>query len=108
MFVVVRGHRHAATRPRSQDHRRHQCPGWPDRRDRRRTPITLTSAGTDLLNQISPLDDESVLVKSLHLLGDEQSQQLLRLLSQFVMHLSDDEELQAFCRSLQGVSAEER
>ena len=80
----------------------------PDRRDRRRTPITLTSAGTDLLNQISPLDDESVLVKSLHLLGDEQSQQLLRLLSQFVMHLSDDEELQAFCRSLQGVSAEER
>jgi hypothetical protein len=32
----------------------------------------------------------------------QQRQQLLDLLSQFVMHLSDDEELIAFCQSLHG------
>ncbi len=78
-----------------------------DLRDRRRTPIKLTSAGADLLGQISQLDDESALVKSLQLMGEEQSQQLLNLLSQFVMHLSDDEDLIALCRSLQRVPAEE-
>ncbi len=41
------------------------------------------------------------------LLGDEQSQELLHLLSQFVMRLSDDEELQAMCRSVQGVPQQE-
>jgi DNA-binding MarR family transcriptional regulator len=79
----------------------------PDLRDRRRTPLKLTPAGADMLGQISQLDSQSSLVRSLQLLGDEQSQELLRLLSQFVMHLSDDEELQALCRSVQGVPAEE-
>jgi DNA-binding MarR family transcriptional regulator len=80
----------------------------PDLRDRRRTPIKLTSAGSELLDQISQLDSESVLVRSLHHMGDGQGQQLLHLLSQFVMHLSDDEELLALCRSLlQGVPIEE-
>jgi hypothetical protein len=47
-------------------------------------------------------------VRSLHHMGDGQGQQLLHLLSQFVMHLSDDEELLALCRSLlQGVPIEE-
>lgn len=79
----------------------------PDLRDRRRTPITLTAAGADLLGRISQLDNESTLARSLQYLGDEQSRQLLRLLSQFVMHLSDDEELQALCRSLQDAPMEE-
>jgi DNA-binding MarR family transcriptional regulator len=80
----------------------------PDLRDRRRTPIKLTSAGSELLDQISQLDSESVLVRSLHHMGDGQGQQLLHLLSQFVMHLSDDEELLALCRSLlQGAPIEE-
>jgi DNA-binding MarR family transcriptional regulator len=79
----------------------------PDQRDRRRTPIKLTEAGDELLGRISQLDSESSLVRSLQILGDEQSQELLRLLSQFVMHLSDDEELQALCRSVQGVLLKE-
>jgi DNA-binding MarR family transcriptional regulator len=73
-----------------------------DPRDRRRTPLKLTPAGADLLAQVSLLESESALVKSLSRLEAQQRQQLLDLLSQFVMHLSDDEELIAFCQSLHG------
>ena len=72
-----------------------------DPHDRRRTPLTLTQAGTDLLAQGSLLESESVLVKSLSQMDTQQRQQLLDLLSQFVMHLSDNEGLIAFCHSLQ-------
>jgi DNA-binding MarR family transcriptional regulator len=71
-----------------------------DPHDRRRTPLRATSAGADVLAKVSQLDDKSALVKSLRLMGDEQSQQLLFLLSQFVMNLSDDKELIDFCQSI--------
>lgn len=71
-----------------------------DPRDRRRTPLKLTSAGADLLAQISSLASESALAKSLLRMEAQQRQQLLDLLSQFVMYLSDNEELIAFCQAL--------
>jgi DNA-binding MarR family transcriptional regulator len=73
-----------------------------DPRDRRCTPLKLTPAGADLLARVSLLESESALVKSLSRMEAQQRQQLLDLLSQFVMHLSDDEELIAFCQSLRG------
>ena len=71
-----------------------------DPRDRRRTPLKLTPAGADLLARVSLLESESALVKSLSRMEARQRQQLLDLLIRFVMNLSDDEELIAFCQSL--------
>lgn len=71
-----------------------------DPRDRRCTPLKLTPAGADLLARVSLLESESALVKSLSRMEVQQRQQLLDLLIQFVMNLSDDEELITFCQSL--------
>ena len=64
----------------------------------------LTPAGSDLLARVSLLESESALVKSLSRMEAQQRQQLLDLLSQFVMHLSGDEELIAFANHCTGKS----
>jgi DNA-binding MarR family transcriptional regulator len=59
-----------------------------DPRDRRRAPLTLTPAGTELLSVEDRFDEQSLLAQSLTLMGEEKSQQFVNLLREFVTSLT--------------------
>ncbi len=65
-----------------------------DPRDRRRTPISMTPEGEELLTRSSQLDENSKLVMGLRAMGQEQSQHLLELLTRFVTYIADRESLE--------------
>ena len=60
-----------------------------DPQDRRRVPLTLTHAGSELLTQGTCLNERSLLAKGLAQIGEEKSQQLVSLLDEFVTCLTD-------------------
>jgi len=64
-----------------------------DPRDRRRTPLTLTEQGAELLARIPSASPDSLLVKSLHQMGDAKSEQLLQRLRELVTLLTEDENI---------------
>lgn len=63
-----------------------------DPKDRRRTPIGLTEHGAELLERVPFLDNDSILVKSLNLMSEEQRQHLLLSLRELVTNLIGSEE----------------
>ena len=60
--------------------------------DRRCTHLELTKTGLELLALAAHLDENSALVKGLCLLSEEDSKQLIRLLSEYVILITKDEE----------------
>jgi DNA-binding MarR family transcriptional regulator len=62
-----------------------------DPKDRRRTPLSLTPAGTDVLALVPAVDEEDSLVQGLAALGPAKSRQLLELLGELVKEVSGDE-----------------
>jgi len=55
-----------------------------DPADRRRTPLRITPQGAAMLDKGAACDENGTLVKSLCLLGDEKTRQLVNLLGEFV------------------------
>jgi DNA-binding MarR family transcriptional regulator len=72
-----------------------------DPNDRRRTPLTLTKKGAELLAQVPLQAEDSLFVQSLRNLGEERCQQLLDLLADTVWPLLADKEVVDSCQSLQ-------
>ncbi len=64
-----------------------------DPHDRRRNPLSLTSHGVKLLEDVPFLDEGDPLVQALGALGDERARQLLALLHELVNHLPDGESI---------------
>ena len=64
-----------------------------DPHDRRRTPLSLTSRGVKLLEEVPFLDEGDPLVQALDALGDEGARQLLSLLRELVNLLPDGESI---------------
>lgn len=64
-----------------------------DPRDRRRTPLMLTTSGAALLAQVPPVTTQDALTQALVTLDEEQRQQLLTLLRAIVRHFSDGERI---------------
>jgi DNA-binding MarR family transcriptional regulator len=62
-----------------------------DPKDRRRTPLTLTPAGREVLAQVPAVDEDDSLVKGLGALGVEGSRQLLNLLRELVTNVLGDD-----------------
>ncbi len=60
--------------------------------DRRCTDLELTESGLHLLALAAHLDENSALVKGLCLLGEENSQQLIHLLAEYVKLIIKNEE----------------
>jgi DNA-binding MarR family transcriptional regulator len=58
-----------------------------DPSDRRRIPLRLTAEGTKLIDVIKQMNEYSAFTKSLALMGEEKTQQLLLLLEEFVNNL---------------------
>lgn len=63
-----------------------------DPTDRRRTPLFLTPAGSDLLERVPLVSDTDSLILSLENLGTEATQDLLHLLRRLVTSLYGDEQ----------------
>lgn len=61
-----------------------------DRRDRRRTQLSLTDGGKDAITRMGCLKDQNALEESLRKLGKERSQQLLGLLRELADNLSEE------------------
>lgn len=64
-----------------------------DPRDRRRTPLTLTDSGIELLERVPSVSPDSILVKSLKRMGPEKSRQFIALLRELTVSLTDDEKI---------------
>jgi DNA-binding MarR family transcriptional regulator len=62
-----------------------------DPRDRRRTPLSITAQGTDLLSRVPMVDRNDSLIRGLEAVGTEKSGQLLALLRDLVEHMYEDE-----------------
>ena len=78
-----------------------------DPHDRRRTPLALTPAGSELLARIPALSEESAIVQSFKQLGQEKCQQMLSLLAEAAFPLSNDKEvLLGVYQTLQARAAE--
>src|SRR6185503_6138403 len=61
--------------------------------DRRRTPLSLTEQGSDILARLPAVDDEEMLVKSLSAIGPERAQDLLVLLRELVRGMLDSDQM---------------
>jgi DNA-binding MarR family transcriptional regulator len=61
-----------------------------DPEDRRRTPLTITEAGRNVLAQVPAVDEEDSLVRGLAALGTDRSRQLLDLLRELMINVSGD------------------
>lgn len=72
-----------------------------DPKDRRRTPLEITQAGRDLLTRIPVLMEEDALARSLTNIGEEDQQQLQRLLRALVGQLIGETELQHIIVSIE-------
>ncbi|GHO89915.1 MarR family winged helix-turn-helix transcriptional regulator [Dictyobacter formicarum] len=59
-----------------------------DPQDRRRTPLSLTQAGRNLLAQVTRQDEQGPLISGLDALGDEKARQLIALLEELVAALN--------------------
>jgi DNA-binding MarR family transcriptional regulator len=64
-----------------------------DPADRRRTPLSLTERGAELLARIPIFDRDDALVTGLMSMGDESARQLLHLLRVLVNHMTPNAEL---------------
>lgn len=62
-----------------------------DPNDRRRTPLSLTPAGREVLAQVPAVDEDDSLVRGLGALGVERSRQLLNLLRELVTDVLGDD-----------------
>jgi DNA-binding MarR family transcriptional regulator len=62
-----------------------------DPKGRRRTPLTITSAGRDVLAQVPHVDEADSLVRGVVALGLERSSQLVSTLRDLVAEVSGDE-----------------
>lgn len=71
-----------------------------DPQDRRRTPLSLTQAGCDLLAQVTRQDEQGPLISGLDVLGDEKARQLIALLEELVaaLHSTHDPNLTNSCQ----------
>lgn len=70
-----------------------------DPNDRRREPLSLAKKGADLFARIPKMDANSVLVQSLHRMGEAERRQLLDLVKQFVSGLPGAARLQSHSES---------
>jgi DNA-binding MarR family transcriptional regulator len=61
-----------------------------DPRDRRRTPLTLTASGKEVLARVASVDSHDSLGQALNALGPDKTQDFLSLLRQLVANLTDD------------------
>jgi len=61
--------------------------------DRRRTPLSLTEQGRDILMRLPAVEDEEMLVKSLSAIGPERAQDLLVLLRELVRGMLDSDQM---------------
>lgn len=60
-----------------------------DPRDRRRTPLSITGEGADLLARVPPVDASDALIRNLEAMGPEKSRELLALLRELVGRMWD-------------------
>jgi DNA-binding MarR family transcriptional regulator len=72
-----------------------------DPKDRRKTPLALTSKGEVLFSRFQSLTKDGLLVKSISKLGDKKSLQLIGLLEELTNILSGDKEI---CKKIERVS----
>jgi DNA-binding MarR family transcriptional regulator len=61
-----------------------------DAKDRRRTPLTITEAGTAVLDRVPLVDENDVIINALRELGDQKVQRLLTLLRELATQVSKD------------------
>jgi len=64
-----------------------------DPNDRRRVPLSLTQLGAEFIASVPSVDRDDPVVQSLHRMGDESSQQLLKLLRELVKHLPEGDDI---------------
>jgi len=74
-----------------------------DTKDRRRTPLTLTTRGREILGRVPLSAKNELLVANLKEMGDKKTQQLIALLRELVQRILADEtitdKVQAIIRS---------
>lgn len=61
-----------------------------DPKDRRRSPLTLTGEGEELVARAAEMDGDGALVRALAAMGEERGRELLALMRSFVGHLTDE------------------
>ncbi|MEP7285995.1 MAG: MarR family transcriptional regulator [Chloroflexota bacterium] len=66
-----------------------------DPKDRRRTPLVLTEQGIEALRRIAKSSEADPLMTSLQMLGQENAEQLLALLTDVLRHMPDGEAILA-------------
>ncbi|MFN8373215.1 MAG: MarR family transcriptional regulator [Anaerolineae bacterium] len=64
-----------------------------DPSDRRRIPLSLTQAGSDLVASIPPIDETDALLQAMEHMGQEESTRLLELSRELVRYLPEGETL---------------
>ena len=64
-----------------------------DPNDRRRIPLSLTDEGTKLIRTMPFVHEDDVLFKTLDIMGDEKSRELLSLLREVVKGMPEGEEM---------------
>ena len=72
-----------------------------DPKDRRRTPIEITTKGEDLLARFPMLDEDDSLVKALAQISDEHQRELVDRLRELVGKLTSEDEVEALMVALQ-------
>ncbi len=64
-----------------------------DPQDRRRVPLSLTNEALTLLASIPPVDEDDIVLNSLHRLGYDKATQLIELSRELVKNLPNGEEI---------------
>jgi DNA-binding MarR family transcriptional regulator len=72
-----------------------------DPKDRRRTPIQITTKGQELLARIPMLDESDSLVRALAQISDAHQRELVERLQELVSKLTSDDEVEALIATLQ-------
>lgn len=75
-----------------------------DSKDRRRTPLSLTERGIEMLRLLPAVDSSDIVLNSLNAMGDEKRHRLLTLLRELASRMTEGEgivdDISSFVRSL--------
>jgi DNA-binding MarR family transcriptional regulator len=62
-----------------------------DPEDRRRRPLTLTASGREMLDGMTPYDEQDLITRSLRAMGETKARQLEELLGELLEHLAPEQ-----------------
>lgn len=77
---------------------------YTDPDDRRRTPITLTDLGRDILRQVPMIDPDSVYMQAVAALAPEQRQTLLKLLSEVCRRMGGEQHVERMAQTARRIA----